>query len=82
MGVVYRAHDPLIEREVAIKAVSCMGLTHEESDDFEQRFFREAKSAGRLNHPNIVTVHDIVHRPNGPSGRTQKPARFRVQDSG
>ena len=59
MGVVYRAHDPLIEREVAIKAVSCVGLTHEESDDFEQRFFREAKSAGRLNHPNIVTVHDV-----------------------
>ena len=59
MGIVYQAHDPLIEREVAIKAISCAGLTREESEEFEQRFFREAKSAGRLNHPNIVTIHDV-----------------------
>lgn len=59
MGIVYRAHDPLIERTVAIKTVGCAGLTPAESEEFEKRFFREAKSAGRLNHPNIVTIHDI-----------------------
>jgi hypothetical protein len=59
MGTVYSAHDPLIERTVAIKTVSCTGLSREEADAFEQRFYREAKSAGRLNHPNIVTIHDV-----------------------
>ena len=59
MGIVYRAHDPLIERVVAIKTVACAGLPEKEAEEFEQRFFREAKSAGKLNHPNIVTIHDI-----------------------
>ena len=59
MGIVYRAHDPLIERAVAIKTVACAGLPEKEAEEFEQRFFREAKSAGKLNHPNIVTIHDI-----------------------
>jgi serine/threonine-protein kinase len=59
MGVVYSAHDPLIERTVAIKTVGCAGLSREEAEAFEQRFYREAKSAGRLNHPNIVTIHDV-----------------------
>ena len=59
MGTVYRAHDPLIERTVAIKTVACAGLSKDEAAAFEQRFYREAKSAGRLNHPNIVTIHDV-----------------------
>lgn len=59
MGVVYQAHDPFIERMVAIKTVSYAGLTTEEAVEFEQRFFLEAKSAGRLNHPNIVTIYDV-----------------------
>jgi eukaryotic-like serine/threonine-protein kinase len=59
MGTVYKAHDSLIERTVAIKTVSCSGLSHEEAAAFEERFYREAKSAGRLNHPNIVTIHDV-----------------------
>lgn len=61
MGIVYQAHDPLIERTVAIKTISYAGLTPTEAEDFEKRFFREAKSAGRLNHPNIVTIHDVGH---------------------
>ncbi|MDQ5878883.1 MAG: eukaryotic-like serine/threonine-protein kinase [Pseudomonadota bacterium] len=61
MGVVYRAQDPLIERAVAIKTVACAGLSDKDAEEFEQRFFREAKSAGRLNHPNIVTIHDVGH---------------------
>jgi eukaryotic-like serine/threonine-protein kinase len=63
MGVVYKARDPLIDRTVAIKTVG-LDLSPDESAAFEQRFFREAKSAGRLNHPNIVTIHD-VGRSNG-----------------
>ena len=64
MGTVYRAHDPLIERTVAIKTVACAGLSKEEAAAFEQRFYREAKSAGRLNHPNIVTIHDVGRNEN------------------
>ncbi|MBS1161646.1 MAG: Protein kinase [Proteobacteria bacterium] len=59
MGTVYRAHDPLIDRTVAIKTVGCAGLSRDEAEAFEQRFYLEAKSAGRLNHPNIVTIHDV-----------------------
>jgi serine/threonine-protein kinase len=58
MGVVYRALDPLLERTVAIKTIS-LELSKDEFEEFEQRFYREASSAGRLNHPNIVTVHDV-----------------------
>jgi serine/threonine-protein kinase len=58
MGVVYRAKDPLIDRTVAIKAID-LDMSREESEAFERRFYREAKSAGRLNHSNIVTIHDV-----------------------
>ena len=58
MGVVYKARDPLIDRIVAIKTVT-IGLSDAETEAFERRFFREAKSAGRLNHPNVVTIHDV-----------------------
>jgi tRNA A-37 threonylcarbamoyl transferase component Bud32 len=58
MGVVYKARDPLIDRTLAIKTVG-LDLSREESEAFEQRFYREAKSAGRLNHSNIVTIHDV-----------------------
>lgn len=58
MGTVYRAHDPLIERTVAIKTVSITQL-QQEGADAESRFLREAQSAGRLSHPNIVTIYDV-----------------------
>jgi eukaryotic-like serine/threonine-protein kinase len=58
MGVVYKARDPLIDRMVAVKSVDLDAST-EEVDAFERRFYREAKSAGRLNHLNIVTIHDV-----------------------
>ena len=58
MGVVYKARDPLIDRVVAIKTVG-LGLSNAETEAYERRFFREAKSAGRLNHPNVVTIHDV-----------------------
>ena len=59
MGVVYLGKDPKIGREVAIKT---MALSQEfEADelaDVKQRFFREAETAGRLSHPNVVTIYD------------------------
>ena len=58
MGTVYRARDPLIERTVAIKTVSLSQL-RQEGADAESRFLREAQSAGRLSHPNIVTIYDV-----------------------
>ena len=58
MGTVYRAHDPLIEREVAIKTLH-PNLPEDVVAEVRQRFLREAKSAGRLNHPNIVTIFDV-----------------------
>lgn len=58
MGTVYRAHDPLIEREVAIKTLH-PNLPEEVIAEVRPRFLREAKSAGQLNHPNIVTIFDV-----------------------
>lgn len=59
MGVVYQGRDPKINRVVAIKTLA---LSQEfEADELEEvkaRFFREAETAGRLNHPNIVTIYD------------------------
>lgn len=59
MGVVYLGKDPKIGRVVAIKT---MALAQEfeanELEDVKARFFREAETAGRLNHPNIVTMYD------------------------
>lgn len=58
MGVVYKATDPLIDRVVAIKTIN-LGLAQEEKEEYEGRFYQEAKAAGRLSHPNIVTIYDV-----------------------
>ena len=58
MGVVYRARDPLIDRVVAIKTIN-LGLALDEKEEYEGRFYQEAKAAGRLSHPNIVTIYDV-----------------------
>ena len=59
MGIVYKAHDPLIDRFVAIKAIDLQGLNDDEREEYETRFYQEAKAAGRLNHPNIFTIYDL-----------------------
>ena len=56
MGVVYRAHDPQINRPIALKALKPDLVS---DDYFVKRFFREAVAIGRLSHPNIVTVYDV-----------------------
>ena len=57
MGVVYRARDPIIDRVLALKTID-LALSGAALASFEERFFLEARSAGRLNHPNIVTIYD------------------------
>ena len=58
MGVVYKAVDPLLDRTVAIKTVN-MALDRDGVEQYEGRFRQEARAAGGLNHPNIVTIYDI-----------------------
>ena len=60
MGVVYRAEDPMLSRTVAIKTIN-MVADAEERAEYEKRFYQEAKAAGGLSHPNVVTIYDIGH---------------------
>src|SRR3990172_7894766 len=55
MGAVYRAHDTRLDRTVAIKTILPQLLAGRQAS---QRFFREARTLARLNHPNIVTIYD------------------------
>jgi serine/threonine-protein kinase len=60
MGRVYLAHDPEIDRPVAIKTVQIFeSLPADQREEARERFLREARSAGRLLHPGIVTVFDV-----------------------
>ena len=58
MGVVYQAVDPLLNRTVAIKTIILMDDPGARAE-YEARFFQEAKAAGGLNHPNLITIHDV-----------------------
>jgi serine/threonine-protein kinase len=58
MGVVYKARDPVLDRVVAIKTIN-LTLPKDELSEYEARFYQEARAAGGLNHPNIVTIYDI-----------------------
>ena len=59
MGVVYQGFDPVIGRTVAIKTMLPEGLSPQEFQEYKARFQREAKAAGILAHPNIITVYDF-----------------------
>jgi eukaryotic-like serine/threonine-protein kinase len=59
MGMVYLGKDPYIKRHVAIKiSRPSRDLSDQEADNYRERFFLEAQSAGRLSHPNIVAIYD------------------------
>lgn len=60
MGMVYLGVDPRINRTVAIKTMALSAeFDADQLEGVKQRFYREAETAGRLNHPNIVTVYDV-----------------------
>lgn len=56
MGVVYKAYDPILDREIALKTMTADGL---KDPVLKERFYREARAAGRLRHPNIVTIYEL-----------------------
>ena len=58
MGLVYEARDPNLDRRVAIKTILVENLSDEAAAEYEVRFRTEARSAARLQHPNIVSVYD------------------------
>jgi tRNA A-37 threonylcarbamoyl transferase component Bud32 len=59
MGIVYLGRDPSINREVAVKTINYADIAPDELDEVKARFFREAEAAGKLSHPNIVTIYDM-----------------------
>src|SRR5499433_896171 len=56
MGTIFKAHDPVLDRRVALKVIS---TEIEVTDELRARFFREAQACARITHPNIVIVHDM-----------------------
>jgi predicted ATPase len=69
MGQVYRARDTRLDRAVALKVISPAGA---DQATLVKRFFREARAASALNHPNIVTIHEV--------GQTDEGAYYLVQE--
>src|SRR6266851_8230719 len=63
MGEVYRARDPRLDREVAIKVLPA---SFSDDPDRLRRFEQEARAAGVLNHPNIVAVYDVGEHEGAP----------------
>jgi len=59
MGTVYLGRDPKINREVAIKTLTFANVDASLLDEIKERFVREAEAAGKLSHPNIVTIFDV-----------------------
>jgi len=59
MGAVYKARDPQIGRTVAIKIILMTNQSPEAAEEYKQRFYREAQTAGQMSHPGIVTIYDV-----------------------
>src|SRR5580658_982924 len=63
MGIVYRAYDPVLSREVAIKTLKLSELSDPaERDALRERLAREARAAAALSHAGIITIHDVVQQ--------------------
>jgi CHASE2 domain-containing sensor protein/predicted Ser/Thr protein kinase len=59
MGTVFLGKDPSINREVAVKTLNYADVEPQQLTEVKDQFFREAEAAGRLSHPNIVTIYDV-----------------------
>lgn len=59
MGAVYVARDPAMDRIVALKTIHTQALSGPQAGEYRERFFREARAAGRLAHPGIVQMFDV-----------------------
>ncbi|MEV0968614.1 serine/threonine-protein kinase [Microtetraspora glauca] len=66
MGIVWRAHDELLDRTVAVKEVRYDSAMGDQLDELNRRTMREARAAGRLTHPNVVVVHDVIEEDDRP----------------
>ncbi|MEV4084729.1 serine/threonine-protein kinase, partial [Nonomuraea fuscirosea] len=67
MGTVWHAHDEVLGRDVAVKEVlPPTGLTGEEREEFAVRTFREARAAGRVAHPGVAAVYDVLEEQGHP----------------
>ncbi len=58
MGMVYKGHDPVIKRDVALKVIRRRDLDPNDAEQALERFKREARAAGNLHHPNIVAIYE------------------------
>jgi len=65
MGAVYKALDPQIGRTVAIKVILTANLSPKDLENYKQRFYREARAAGKMSHGSIVTIYDITEDATG-----------------
>lgn len=65
MGAVYKAMDPQIDRTVAVKVILTSNLSPKDLENYKQRFYREARAAGKMSHGGIVTIYDITEDAKG-----------------
>jgi len=66
MGAVYVARDPAMDRIVALKTIHSSALSGPQATEYRERFFREARAAGRLAHPGIVQMFDVGEHEGNP----------------
>ncbi|MBN2009979.1 protein kinase [candidate division KSB1 bacterium] len=63
MGKVYKAKDIKLDRTIVLKTIRLdMDVNEKRFQEYKQRFLREARAAGRLNHPNIITIYDVEEK--------------------